>query len=68
METTIQLEKSTVQKLKMLKEDMGLKSYNDVIVKIIPRKLPSSMFGSAPWLGGYSREDRMEDRIDRHEL
>ena len=62
METTIQVEKSTVQKLKTLKMDMGLKSYNEVIVKIMPRKTPSSMFGSAPWLGGYGSDDRMEDR------
>jgi hypothetical protein len=63
METTIQVDKKTVQMLKMLKEDMKVRSYDEVIMRISPIKVPNSMFGSAPWLGGYSREDRMEDRV-----
>ena len=62
METTIQVEKSTVQRLKMLKQDMGLKSYNEVILRIMPKKVPESMFGSAPWLKPLRQEYRMEDR------
>jgi predicted CopG family antitoxin len=62
METTIQLEMRTVQTLKILKEEMGANSYNEVILKLIPKKLPKSMLGCAPELRPFTEKDRMEDR------
>jgi hypothetical protein len=62
METTIQLDKSTVQTLKMLKKDMKARSYNEVILRLVPKIVPDSMFGSAPWLKPFSERDRLEDR------
>ncbi len=62
METTIQLDMSTVQTLKMLKGEMGAKSYNEVILRLIPRKIPKSMLGCAPELKPFTDADRMEDR------
>ena len=62
METTIQLDKSTVQTLKMLKRDMKARSYNEVILGILPKKTPNSMLGSNPNLKPVREEYRTEDR------
>lgn len=62
METTIQVDKRTVQMLKMLKDNMGAKSYDEVIMRISPIKVPKSMFGSNPNLKPVRSEYRMEDR------
>jgi len=62
METTIQVDKRTAQMLKMLKEDMGARSYDEVILKLSPMKVPKSMFGSNPSLKPVRQEYRMEDR------
>jgi len=62
METTIQLDKNTVQALRMLKMDMGARSYNQVILRLMPQKLPSSMFGSNKRLSKFSSKDRLEER------
>lgn len=63
METTIQVDKRTVQMLKMLKYDMGAKSYDEVILRLSPIKVPKSMFGSNPNLKPVRQDYRMEDRI-----
>ncbi|MBN2517680.1 MAG: hypothetical protein JXB14_02445 [Candidatus Altiarchaeota archaeon] len=61
METTIQLDKATVQALKMLKKETGARSYDQVIINLIPKK-SKSMFGCMPELKPFSRKDRLEDR------
>jgi hypothetical protein len=63
VETTIQVDKRTVQMLKMLKEDMRARSYDEVILRLSPIKVPKSMFGSNPKLKPVRQEYRMEDRF-----
>jgi hypothetical protein len=64
METTLQLDKSTVQILKDMKKKSGARSYDEVIRVLIlkERKVPKSIFGSNPRLGPFKEEDRAEIR------
>jgi hypothetical protein len=64
METSIQLNKHTVQVLKDMKKKFGMKSYDELINKLIHKqtKTPKSMFGSNPNLGPFTEEDRAEIR------
>lgn len=64
METTIQLNKHTVQILKDMKNKFGMKSYDELINSMIQKqkKTPKSMFGSNPKLGPFTEEDRAEIR------
>ena len=56
------MDKSTVQSLKMLKKEMGARSYNHVILRLMPQKLPRSMFGSNKRLSRFSDKDRLNER------
>jgi hypothetical protein len=64
METTVQLNKNTVQILKDLKKKMHAKSYDEVISRLVLKEsgIPKSMFGSNPKLSSFSEEDRFEAR------
>jgi hypothetical protein len=65
MNTTIQIKKITLDKLKKLKESMNLSSYDDLINELITKaqNLPDSMFGiDEGKLKKFSREDRLDLR------
>ncbi|HIH42721.1 TPA: hypothetical protein HA246_03685 [Candidatus Woesearchaeota archaeon] len=61
MTTTIQLEESTLQILKHVKEELHADSYNIVIAKLLEEKLatPKSMFGKFKNLK-FARNDRLK--------
>ena len=65
MNTTIQITKITLGKLKKLKELMNLSSYDDLINELIAKahNLPESMFGiDKGKVKKFLREDRLEFR------
>ena len=64
METTIQLNKQTVQVLKDMKKKSGMKSYDELINSLIrkQKKTSKSMFGSNPRLDPFTEEERFTDR------
>ena len=59
MATTVQVSDKTLQILNKLKNETGLKSYDEVIRELIAErmKLPRSMFGSNPKLRAFSAGD-----------
>jgi len=65
MQTTIQLDKSTVQVLDGLKKKLKAKSYNEVINKLVSKKamVPESLFGAHPSMKEFKRH-----KEDWHEL
>lgn len=65
MQTTIQLDKSTVQVLNNLKEKHKVESYNRLIQILINKeeKVPKSLFGAHPKMKSFKR-----DRDDFHDL
>lgn len=65
MNTTIQITKITLEKLKKLKELMNFSSYDDLINELITKaqNLPDSMFGiDKGKIRKFLREDRLELR------
>jgi predicted CopG family antitoxin len=64
METSIQLNKQTVQVLKDMKKKFGMKSYDELINSLIQKqkKTPKSMFGSNPDFPPFTEEDRFTAR------
>ena len=65
MNTTIQVNKITLEKLKKLKENMNFSSYDELINELIMKAqdLPDSMFGiDKGKIKKFSREDRLELR------
>ena len=65
MNTTIQITKITLEKLKKLKELMNLPTYDELINELITKSqnLPNSMFGiDKGKIKKFSREDRLELR------
>ncbi len=64
METTIQLNKHTVQVLKDLKRKFGMRSYDELINKLIHKqiRMPKSLFGSNPKLDPFREEERLKLR------
>lgn len=64
METTIQLNKYTVQVLKDLKRKFSMRSYDELINKLIHKqtRIPKSMFGSNPKLSSFREEERLKLR------
>ena len=45
METSIQVDKETLKRLKKIKGNMKLRSYNEVISKVLQEKSKKSMYG-----------------------
>ena len=65
MNTTIQITKITLEKLKKLKELMNFSSYDELINELITKaqNLPDSMFGiDKGKIRKFLREDRLELR------
>jgi len=60
--TTVQVDEKTLQILNKLKKEIGARSHDEVIRRLISerKKIPSSMFGSNPKLRSFSREDEAE--------
>ncbi|MDD5163400.1 MAG: hypothetical protein PHD95_04290 [Candidatus ainarchaeum sp.] len=59
MQTTIQVEKTTVQALELMKQKMKTKSHNETILALIRKneKIPDSLFGCRPDLKTFVREE-----------
>ena len=64
METTIQLNKQTVQVLKDMKKKMHARSYDEVIKKLVAKEsgIPKSIFGSSPNFPPFTEDDRFTAR------
>jgi len=61
MSTTIRVSKKTLQLLNILKERLSVKSYDELLRKIVLEKLGvKSMFGSNPKLSPFKKEDDAE--------
>lgn len=60
--TTIQLKLKTLKRLKKMKEDFGVKTYDEVLEKIMDEKfkVPKSLFGAHPWMTPFTEEDRFD--------
>ncbi|MFA5771928.1 MAG: hypothetical protein WC974_04265 [Thermoplasmata archaeon] len=62
MTTTIQIDDTTHQILREIKEKSKAKSYDEVIKNIVSgmANIPESMFGAHPDMKKFSRKDRAE--------
>lgn len=62
MSTTIQIEENTLQIMKTLKADFKVKTYNEVIEKLVELrgKLPRSRFGAHPEMTEFTEDDEAE--------
>ncbi len=61
MATTVQVREKTLQLLSQLKKEMGLKSYDELINRLIAQKgIPTSMFGSNKKLKPFTDRDEAE--------
>jgi predicted CopG family antitoxin len=58
MATTIQIREPTLQVLKKIKAELGLKTYDEVINRLIKRR--RSMFGAHPGITEFKEEDEAE--------
>jgi predicted CopG family antitoxin len=58
METTIQVKEPTLQILKKIKAELGLKTYDEVINRLIKKR--KSMFGAHPQISEFKEEDEAE--------
>ena len=61
---TIKIEESTLQLLKVLKEETDSKNFDDAIRKLSERRVPKSMFGAHPEMSSFTEKDK----IRLHEL
>lgn len=59
MPTTVRVDEKTLQMLNRLKNELGVRSHDEVIRRLIfeRKKIPSSMFGSNPRLRSFSQEE-----------
>ncbi|MDI6708765.1 MAG: hypothetical protein QME47_06760 [Candidatus Thermoplasmatota archaeon] len=66
MVTTIQIEETTLQMLKQLKERSKAKSYEEVIKELVEAKIsvPKSMFGKRPKMKKFT----LKEEAEFHEL
>ena len=62
MVTTIQIQENTLQIMKKIKLDFNVKTYDEVINKLIEmkRKIPKSKFGAHPEMTEFTIEDESE--------
>ena len=56
---TIKIEQSTLRLLKALKEETGLKNFDDAIRKLSERRVPKSMFGAHPKMSSFTEKDKI---------
>ncbi len=64
MATTIQVDRKTAELLKKLKEEEGVETYNELILRLVSKykRLNVSKFGMYPKLPSFEREEI--DRLD----
>ncbi len=65
MTSTIQVKRRNLRLLEALKKRMGLKSYDEVIERLLEEKagIPADMFGvDKGRVSRFTEKDRMEDR------
>jgi hypothetical protein len=62
MVTTIQVQESTLQLMKKIKNDLKVSTYDEVINKLmeLKRKIPKSKFGAHPEMSEFTIEDESE--------
>ena len=62
MVTTIQVQESTLQLMKRIKNDFKVGTYDEVINKLIElkRKIPKSKFGAHPEMSEFTIQDESE--------
>lgn len=62
MVTTIQVQESTLQLMKKIKNDLKVSTYDEVINKLIElkRKIPKSKFGAHPKMSEFTIQDESE--------
>ncbi|MEM2971248.1 MAG: VapB-type antitoxin [Candidatus Bathyarchaeia archaeon] len=66
MSTTIQVKRRNVKLLEILKKRMGVKSYDEVIERLLEEKtgVPNDMFGiDKGRISKFTEKDRLEDRV-----
>ncbi|MEM2994659.1 MAG: hypothetical protein QXI91_01405 [Candidatus Bathyarchaeia archaeon] len=66
MSTTIQVKRRNLKLLEILKKRMGLKSYDEVIERLLEEKtgVPNDMFGiDKRRISRFTEKDRLEDRV-----
>ncbi len=65
MVTTIQVNESTIQCLKLIKERTSSASYDETIVKLIKNQSTKSMAGALAEGKKYSKEEILKDLRDK---
>lgn len=65
MVTNIQIKDETIKHLKILKEKMNLKTYNEVVKRLIKMNNSKSMAGSLSYLNGKELLNDLRDKQDR---
>ncbi len=68
MNTTIQISDHTLHLLKELKKSFHMKTYDEVINKLVHKEVPISMFGAHPEMKSFTQEDEAEFEGEQHEL
>lgn len=66
MSTTIQVKRRNLRLLGVLKKSMGVRSYDEVIERLLEKKVgvPSDMFGiDKGRISRFMEKDRLEDRV-----
>ena len=66
MSTTIQVKRRNLRLLAVLKKSMGARSYDEVIERLLEKKVgvPSDMFGiDKGRISRFTEKDRLEDRV-----
>lgn len=66
MSTTIQVKRRNLRLLGVLKKSMGARSYDEVIERLLEKKVgvPSDMFGiDKGRISRFTEKDRLEDRV-----
>ena len=65
MSTTVQISNETRRLLEKLKNDMGLKSYDEVIGRLAKKesRMPDSLFGTCKGSKRFRREPELEHKL-----
>jgi predicted CopG family antitoxin len=65
MSTTVQISNETRRLLEKLKNEMGLKSYDEVIGKLAKKesRIPDSLFGTCKGSKPFRREPELEHKL-----
>lgn len=68
MTTTIQIKIKTLRRLKKAKEELKVKTYDDVLEKLLEERAgqPKSLFGSCPWMEPFTEKNRLD--LDEEKL